>query len=60
MPYLYNPSTGVWLSYDDAISLQTKADYVNNHGLGGVAIWELSGDDARGSLVTALKGRLRP
>jgi chitinase len=60
VPYVYNPSTGLWVSYDDSTSLQTKADYVNAHGLGGVAIWELSGDDAQGALVTALQSRLRP
>jgi len=60
VPYLYNPSTGLWVSYDDPISLGVKGDYINGNNLAGAMIWELSGDDAQGSLVTALKSRLNP
>ncbi|MDY7226950.1 glycosyl hydrolase family 18 protein [Hyalangium rubrum] len=58
VPYLYNPSTGLWVSYDDPTSLSVKGDYINAHNLGGAMVWELSGDDAQGSLVTALKHKL--
>ncbi len=60
VPYLYNPTTGLWVSYDDPVSMAAKAAYVNSYGLAGIAIWELSGDDAQGSLVTALKSGLSP
>ncbi|HYH97256.1 glycoside hydrolase family 18 protein [Hyalangium sp.] len=60
VPYLYNPSTGLWVSYDDPTSLGVKGDYINGNNLAGAMIWELSGDDTQGSLVTALKGKLNP
>jgi chitinase len=60
VPYLYNPSTGLWVSYDDPVSLGVKGDYIQGNNLGGAMIWELSGDDAQGSLVTALKSKLNP
>ncbi len=58
VPYLYNLVTGIWVSYDDPISLAAKGDYINDHGLGGASLWELSGDDVQGSLVTTLRNRL--
>ncbi|MFL5343666.1 MAG: glycosyl hydrolase family 18 protein [Hyalangium sp.] len=60
VPYLYNPSNGLWVSYDDPISLGVKGDYINTNNLGGAMIWELSGDDAQGSLLTALRSKLSP
>jgi chitinase len=60
VPYLYNPSTGIWVSYDDPLSAGAKADYIHENNLGGAMFWELSGDDAQGSLVTAFKGKLNP
>ncbi|MDR3596005.1 glycosyl hydrolase family 18 protein [Clostridium sp.] len=43
--YLYNASTGVFLSYEDEKTLQAKCDYVNNNNLGGIIIWDASTDD---------------
>jgi chitinase len=60
VPYLYNPTTRLWVSYDDPISLGAKGDYINGNNLGGAMLWELSGDDAQGSLLTALKNKLNP
>ena len=54
VPWMYNAQTQVMISYDDAKSLGIKADYVNKMGLGGAMIWDLSGDDAQGSLLNAL------
>ena len=44
VPYLYNPSTGLWISYDDAQSMKVKADFITSRGLGGAMAWEISGD----------------
>jgi chitinase len=60
VPWLYDASTGIMITYDDPQSLGVKADYVRSHGLGGAMIWELSGDDADHSLVNALATHLRP
>jgi chitinase len=57
VPWLYSPSAGVFISYDDPESLARKADYVQEWGLGGVMFWELSADDS--SLLETLYSRLR-
>ncbi|MFC6645324.1 glycoside hydrolase family 18 protein [Granulicella cerasi] len=44
MPFLYNSSTGQWISYDDPESLAKKASFICEHKLGGMMFWELSGD----------------
>jgi chitinase len=54
--YVYNPSSRVWIAYDDPQSLSAKSDYILSKGLGGAMFWELSGDD--GSLVEALYQKL--
>ena len=43
---------GVWISYDDPEVAATKASYVANNGLGGVAVFDLSLDDFRGQCST--------
>jgi GH18 family chitinase len=46
VPWLYNPSTKIFISYEDPESIAAKAGYAKDNGLGGVMIWELSqGDD---------------
>ncbi len=57
VPWLYDSTSGTWVSYDDPESVAAKAAYVREHGLGGVVIWELGGDD--GALMRAIAGALR-
>jgi chitinase len=54
VPWLYNPSTGVFITYEDPQSLQLKAGYVLANQLGGVMIWQLGADDEQYSLVNAI------
>lgn len=54
VPFAFNPSTGVWISYDDERSIEAKGRYARDHRLGGVMIWELS-NDADGRLLTAAR-----
>ena len=54
VPWLYDASTGNWISYDDPESVRAKMDYVRGQGFGGVVIWELGGDD--GQLMRAIAG----
>ena len=54
VPWLYDSTTGTWVSYDDPESVAAKARYVREHHLGGVVIWELGGDD--GALMKAISG----
>jgi chitinase len=55
VPWLYDSVGGTWVSYDDPQSVAAKANYVRQHGLGGIVIWELGGDD--GALMRAISGR---
>jgi chitinase len=53
-PWLYNPDTGIMISYDDEQSLCLKANYVNKNKLAGIMIWQLSSDDSQSTLVNAI------
>ncbi len=55
VPWIYNPQTGIWITYDDPESIGIKADYVLSHGLGGIMAWELSFDG--GELLNAIAGK---
>lgn len=43
-PYLYNASTGAFFTYDNARSIQAKAEYVLDNNLGGMIAWMQSQD----------------
>jgi len=43
-PYLYNPSTRQFISFDDEWSVKNKADYVKDKKMGGVMFWEYTSD----------------
>jgi chitinase len=55
VPWLYDSTSGTWVSYDDPQSVAAKAQYVRDHHLGGLVIWELGGDD--GALMRAISKR---
>lgn len=55
VPWLYDQKFGLMISYDDPESLKIKAQYVRDKKLGGVMCWELSADDAKSTLLNALK-----
>jgi chitinase len=59
VPWLYDPSSGIMISYDDAESLVIKTDYARAQKLGGMMIWELSQDDDQHTLLNAMAGRLK-
>ncbi|KAF5298477.1 hypothetical protein FQR65_LT01256 [Abscondita terminalis] len=40
---------GMWISYEDPLSAESKVSYARSKGLGGVAIVDLTLDDFRGS-----------
>ena len=58
VPWVYNPTTGLMVSYDDPESLGHKADFVVNQGLGGAMFWEFSGDDASYALARTIADRV--
>ncbi|MCX2802072.1 glycosyl hydrolase family 18 protein [Microbulbifer thermotolerans] len=44
--WLWNDTKKVFLSIEDEASMEAKAQYVIDQGLGGIMIWELAGDYA--------------
>lgn len=51
-PYLFKPSTGDLVTYDDPRSVIAKAEYVVENGLAGIFHWEMDADN--GDLVNAM------
>jgi GH18 family chitinase len=45
VPWLYDTQSQIFISYDDAQSLEAKAGYARDQGLAGVMIWELTQGD---------------
>ena len=54
VPWAYDALNGTWISYDDPRSVRAKVDYMREHNLGGVVIWEIGADD--GQLMRAITG----
>jgi chitinase len=44
VPWLFNPSTQVMISYDDTVSIEEKGDYILDNDLAGTMFWEFSAD----------------
>jgi chitinase len=58
-PSLWNPKGGIFITYDDPESIGYKLDYLEQQGLGGVMIWELTTDRDL-SLLAPIAKRLLP
>ncbi|KAJ7255293.1 glycoside hydrolase family 18 protein [Mycena rebaudengoi] len=43
-PYVYNHTSQVMVSYDDAASFAAKGRFINDQGLLGFAVWDATGD----------------
>jgi chitinase len=59
VPFLYNPQTQVFVTYEDPQSLAAKCRFVNQHRLGGVMFWEYF-NDSTGILLDAVHAGLTP
>ena len=57
-PYVYNPATGEFVTYEDPQSLRAKLRFVKQRRLGGVMFWELTGDRQHQLLATLSQGLL--
>jgi hypothetical protein len=63
VPFLYNASTGIWISYDDLQSIGLKNDYIKQEKLAGAMFWELSSDrnsELIGATFEALNNGMPP
>jgi hypothetical protein len=58
-PWLYHPTTGIMISYDDPQSIAAKAAYVASRQLGGLMFWELADDDDQHTLTSAVHAGLQ-
>ncbi|MEA1899057.1 MAG: glycoside hydrolase family 18 protein [Bacteroidota bacterium] len=52
-PYLWNPDSSIFISYEDTVSIRLKIDYLKEKGLGGVMFWEYT-DDYESQLLDAI------
>ncbi len=50
-PFLYNPDTRIFWTFDNEKSIALKTHYVEAYNLRGLMFWEISGDDSAGTLV---------
>ena len=57
---MFNSTTDSAFSYDDATSVQCKANYIKSFGLGGGYVWAVKDDDPNGDLTKAIAGDLNP
>ncbi len=58
-PWLYDATSGNFWTFDDPTSLVFKSNYVVKNQLGGVMFWDLSSDDADGTLLKSMTGVLK-
>ena len=52
VPWLYDPASGTFISYDDPQSIEAKAGYARDQALAGIMIWDVSQGDK--SLMDAI------
>ncbi len=57
-PYLWNPETKTFISYEDEESIKIKIEYLKQRGLAGVMFWEYSADHDK-KLLNAVVENLR-
>lgn len=54
VPYLYNRSTRMFVSFEDPKSIALKCNYVLRHNLGGMMFWDYFGDSPDHALLNAI------
>jgi chitinase len=52
-PYLWNPDSRIFISYEETNSIKYKIEYLKEKGLGGVMFWEYT-DDYDSQLLDAI------
>lgn len=59
-PYLFNPTSRVFITYDDEESVGLKAAYAAAHGFRGFMCWSMDADSEGDLLLRELHNRLYP
>ncbi len=57
VPFAYNPdyAGGSWVSYDDVESIAIKTQYASDRCLGGIMVWEFTGNSENTDLYDAIQ-----
>jgi len=50
-PYAWNNSTGIFISYDDPVSVSYKREWARSQGMAGLMIWQVGYDRDGGELL---------
>ncbi|KAJ1896386.1 hypothetical protein LPJ66_004025 [Kickxella alabastrina] len=58
-PWVFNPSSKVFISYDDPTSIAAKVNYALGKGLGGVTIYDIT-MDYNNELISAITNIIQP
>lgn len=53
-PYLWSPSTRIFMGYEDQTSIKAKVDYAVSKNLGGMMVWAIDFDDEKLSLLSQI------
>lgn len=53
VPYIYDSTNQVLISYEDAESIAIKTEYIKDNGWAGIFFWQ-NGQDSNGSLLAAV------
>jgi chitinase len=56
---LYNPTSGIFYTYDNPAAVAAKTAYIKKKKLGGAYVWALNDDAAEGSLTKAIAAGLK-
>ncbi|TFK44302.1 glycoside hydrolase [Crucibulum laeve] len=56
-PFVYNPSTQTYISFDNAQSFTAKGNFIHAEGLKGFAMWE-AGGDYQDTLVNSIRSAM--
>jgi chitinase len=55
-PYLWNPRTDTWVSYENPRSILIRSVFARSRGLAGMMMWQVGLDDPQHSLLAAMSG----
>jgi chitinase len=58
VPWLYNPQTRTFVSYEDPQSLTEKCRYIRTNKLAGIMFWHYANDDANNTLLKTINSGL--
>lgn len=59
VPYYVDSDGKLVMTYENKRSLQRKAEYVKENGLGGIMFWEADGDTDKNDLLKTIKKHLK-